>query len=176
MRGFWCGHSEHLLSMNQTMIKIIGQMCSINCISSNWSYLRFASLNAWTQQLLNTNILQGSVATHLTCGEVFTDETMVKKNFENRLRFDRVTATSLASLFGTQCRLRETKCLLRSIIGSFINVSKAERRKTNAEACSYKLISSTQCWREKYMELFADATEKCNLRHRRDFVRWIIHA
>jgi len=52
--------------------------------------------------VLGKTILQGSVATHLRCGEIISDHLTTNflqnpsvKNFENRLRFDKVIRKSL---------------------------------------------------------------------------------
>jgi len=67
------------------------------------------------------NVSQGSVATHASCGGIIitillriygTEESFSEKKFVNRLRFDRITVTSLGGLvfFGEPCRLGGTMC------------------------------------------------------------------
>jgi len=60
----------------------------------------------WKWQFFNKNISQGSVATRLRCGGILIITVLqiyrwVRqwKNFENRLRSDRVTVMSLVSSF-----------------------------------------------------------------------------
>jgi len=54
-------------------------------------------INVLLDQFLNTTVLQGSVATRLTCDGIFNDQFITRlllsprvKNFENRSTFDEV--------------------------------------------------------------------------------------